>query len=417
MSTGDQTQYVRSKIAERGSTTGASFMTDGFDKWAESNAPARAGQMEKTPAETQMVNYGGAMSLNKAKKLHMSIMGGASVNVAGIQIEVPQFVEDGIKIAKEMIGVVEWAISFYDEFQEDLFDNVIDKPADYAPQIIEDCKELLTILEGLRPWRDSIKYILDIGKSLGGIFGSGKKGKRLVGGDWAATFEQARATVEGLIGWYNFFKQKAATIRVVLSLQSVKKVGGDKLLELLNPIFGAVGMGRRGKCCCDDSGSDSERMGGAILDSDVYGISRKVGGKKGNLTKLKQLLVKAPAIPKLKMGGQLKMSYEAPMRVGGPPPPPSGGMSAMEKMQYLSPKEQAQLESRQPSRPPGRRGGMSMSGLQSPMMGGPPRPPSGGRSCGGKKPSARGEIVKKVMREQGMSLPQASKYVKEQGLY
>ena len=76
MSTGDQTQYVRSKIAERGSTTGASFMTDGFDKWAESNAPARAGQMEKIPAETQMVNYGGAMSLSKAKKLQMSMYGG-----------------------------------------------------------------------------------------------------------------------------------------------------------------------------------------------------------------------------------------------------------------------------------------------------------------------------------------------------
>jgi len=35
---------------------------------------------------------------------------------------------------------------------------------------------------------------------------------------------------------------------------------------------------------------------------------------------------------------------------------------------------------------------------------------------GGKK-SARGEIVKRVMREQGLSLPQASKYVKEHGLY
>ena len=35
----------------------------------------------------------------------------------------------------------------------------------------------------------------------------------------------------------------------------------------------------------------------------------------------------------------------------------------------------------------------------------------------GKKKSARGEIVKKVMREKGLSLPQASKYVKEHNLY
>ena len=38
-------------------------------------------------------------------------------------------------------------------------------------------------------------------------------------------------------------------------------------------------------------------------------------------------------------------------------------------------------------------------------------------SRGGRKPSARGAIVKKVMAEKGLSLPQASKYVKENGLY
>jgi hypothetical protein len=36
---------------------------------------------------------------------------------------------------------------------------------------------------------------------------------------------------------------------------------------------------------------------------------------------------------------------------------------------------------------------------------------------GGRKPSARGAIVKQVMHEHGLSLPQASKYVKEHGLY
>ena len=41
----------------------------------------------------------------------------------------------------------------------------------------------------------------------------------------------------------------------------------------------------------------------------------------------------------------------------------------------------------------------------------------GGRKVGGKAPSVRGAIVKKVMQEHGLSLPQASKYVKEHGLY
>jgi hypothetical protein len=39
------------------------------------------------------------------------------------------------------------------------------------------------------------------------------------------------------------------------------------------------------------------------------------------------------------------------------------------------------------------------------------------RPVGGRKPSARGAIVKKVMKEKGLTLPQASKYVKENGLY
>jgi hypothetical protein len=36
---------------------------------------------------------------------------------------------------------------------------------------------------------------------------------------------------------------------------------------------------------------------------------------------------------------------------------------------------------------------------------------------GGKKPSARGAIVKRIMKEKNLSLPMASKYVKEHGLY
>jgi hypothetical protein len=42
-----------------------------------------------------------------------------------------------------------------------------------------------------------------------------------------------------------------------------------------------------------------------------------------------------------------------------------------------------------------------------------PRPKRGGKRA----PSARGAIVKKVMQERGLSLPEASKFVKEHGLY
>nr|WPF46463.1 MAG: hypothetical protein [Lake Baikal virophage 3] len=50
MSSGDMTTYVRGKQEERGNTN-YTFMTDGFDRWAESDAPNRVGGMYKEPAQ------------------------------------------------------------------------------------------------------------------------------------------------------------------------------------------------------------------------------------------------------------------------------------------------------------------------------------------------------------------------------
>ena len=47
----DYTAYVRGQREERGKTQTGRFMKDGFDRWAESSAPARVGQVEKEPAE------------------------------------------------------------------------------------------------------------------------------------------------------------------------------------------------------------------------------------------------------------------------------------------------------------------------------------------------------------------------------
>lgn len=67
MSTGDQTTYVRAKLAERNPTMRvhkpATFMKDGFDRWAESTEPMRVGQMEKIAAEETKMSSGGAMSI------------------------------------------------------------------------------------------------------------------------------------------------------------------------------------------------------------------------------------------------------------------------------------------------------------------------------------------------------------------
>jgi len=63
MSTGDDTLYLRSRIALRHGKTSAApggqwssppaFMKDGFQKWAESERPAREGGVEKIPSEYQ----------------------------------------------------------------------------------------------------------------------------------------------------------------------------------------------------------------------------------------------------------------------------------------------------------------------------------------------------------------------------
>lgn len=69
MSTGDQSAYIRRKLEERKHTTGKPirFMRDGFDQWAESNTPARQGQVEKEPAPMSAPE--GEMTLPQAKQM------------------------------------------------------------------------------------------------------------------------------------------------------------------------------------------------------------------------------------------------------------------------------------------------------------------------------------------------------------
>lgn len=61
----DYTAYVRGQMEARNKSQTGRFMKDGFDKWAESSTPARAGQMEKEPApstNTMSRDVGSAMS-------------------------------------------------------------------------------------------------------------------------------------------------------------------------------------------------------------------------------------------------------------------------------------------------------------------------------------------------------------------
>jgi hypothetical protein len=60
------TQYLRGKTRERGGET-AHFMTDGFDRWAETSAPASFNSMEKIP--TELINDDMASGIRYSQKL------------------------------------------------------------------------------------------------------------------------------------------------------------------------------------------------------------------------------------------------------------------------------------------------------------------------------------------------------------
>lgn len=70
MSTGDQSEYLRKKMAERrmGFEQGGQFMKSGFSKWAESERPARQGGAAKAPAVRESTKRGEDI-LDRVKKM------------------------------------------------------------------------------------------------------------------------------------------------------------------------------------------------------------------------------------------------------------------------------------------------------------------------------------------------------------
>jgi len=66
----DDTLYLRGKRQERGDYR-AKFMTDGFDRWAETSAPARVGRVEKEPSDVVNTTMSGDALRRHMRKHHM----------------------------------------------------------------------------------------------------------------------------------------------------------------------------------------------------------------------------------------------------------------------------------------------------------------------------------------------------------
>jgi hypothetical protein len=336
MSTGDQTQYVRSKLAERGSQRGAQFMRDGFDVWAESDAPARYGQMEKEPAQEQMVSYGGAMTLKDAKNLRLdtstfsdysdrSKRGGADL--------IPPEIKKAVDEAKKLVEMWRKISAWIDSFEADLQDEIIDNPSSQA-SLVQFATQLKSMINNVKVFKD----ILDsVAKALESV-GMGRR--RLHGGfGW----QDVGKHVANITKIYMWFKNNYPNLKQVLGLKSLQPYG-QQVLDAITPIASAVGLGRGGAC------TPPKRH------------PKKFGTK-------------------------------------CPPGQRDDGLACWEDAKCDMPRM-----TRSPmSRGPMSRGPMCRCDSTSPM--------------GGRAPSARGVIVKQIMAEHGLSLPQASKYVKEHGLY
>jgi len=374
MSTGDQSQYIRSKLAERGSRTGAKFMEDGFDRWAESEAPAREGQMEKIPAEHKMESYGGAMSLKLARhKLGMDMQAvglgrhrlrmddAMDMHGGDLLSDAKAVVEQAVGKAKQVREFWQKASAWVDFLEENLKDEILDAPK-YADNkgLLDTTKGLLTILNGIKGYKGVIDKLAEGMQAVG----LGRH-RRLHGG---VAWQDAAEVAKKVVAWFSWFAKAAKNLRVLLKLKSLQPYG-QMALDALDPILGAVGLGRHGMggkrhCQCHHGGSE--------LEDSEYSDSM-MGGRRHGGASLR------PGHTKLQT--HMKINEEEYAR-------------ALAEKQAQRSAEAAEHDRLMEQKLGGRR-----------------------RRVGGRAPSARGEIVKKVMREQGLSLPQASSYVKQHGLY
>jgi hypothetical protein len=422
MSTGDQSQYVRAKLAERGSNAQAKFMMDGFDRWAESTAPAREGQMEKIPAESQMASYGGAMTVSKAKQKLLKLEGMHELE-GGVDV-IPQAVKDAANEAKKMIQVWRGVSARIDSFLEELQDQVIDDPKSSA--------SLVNFAKTLQGWFNQIKFLKDIldgAAKLAESVGLGKKRKHSVKlrGGASLSWSDLAGYAKQITSLYMWLKTNAGNMKKILAMKSLQPEG-QQILDVVNPILSAIGMGRpsggrsASDCCqCDDMKGGNMSMDEFVRLTtrptyrekvDYYEPGIKTGGFMDEMTRMLTNPGYAQKTThsgiKRPMGGRSRAARKVAIMEG----PSYGGAAPlyMAPATKYSPEEEEKIAR---AKMEGYRGSQDVNSPYLHQI----RAANGGASCGGRKPSARGAIVKKVMREMGLSLPQASKYVKENGLY
>jgi hypothetical protein len=379
MPTGDQTAYLRSKIAERG-TKAAKFMMDGFDAWAASERPARVGGAEKTPCETQMTSriVGGIRYHGKAVPQGYTPgkeMKGGAIDAQWI-----------LSNAQKLYEFYQNALRFTKDVKQDLRSEEV--PAKYKKIAGQVADMIERVGFGKAPAEALEECMRDDYKS------SGRRGGAADWSSWVKEWSQK------LVTFYNWYIANKEGIHYVLNMKSINPEGYDYARQF-SGMLKSVGLGKPA-CSCNAGGRRPRVRRGGEMEMSAKPQFAQMGedgefhdveyGDDGKMMVMGRIPKKS-AMRARKRGDEEVEFGQASSGMFKSDDQPVGDMEMTEKKSY--------------------QGGSMMSHYAkkkvSKML--------GGSSCGGRKPSARGAIVKKVMAEQGLSLPQASKYVKEHGLY
>lgn len=352
MSTGDQTEYLRSKMAERGNAKTPNFSRDGFNAWAESERPARSGGSEKIPAEKQM--------------MPSRIVGGVRYHQAS-DLKGGIGVEDFVKLVPGLFDFFSKVKTYTADVKEDLRGE--EMPVKFQPTARAIANTLEMIGLGKKPHQALYESCM---------MHMAPKGKRGGAADWQSWFKELGDKLKKAYEW--FVKNKAG-IHYILNMKSLNPPGFDYPKQL-SGLMKSIGMAKPPSASLLNKAAATAPVGG-----------RKCGCRGGN-----EGVRIVDDTPEAK---RLKEQYERKL---------ANATSKEEERkltnEYFS-KMNILIKRNERAPPPD---GMAYFDEEVSMA-------DEYNRRGGKRPSVRAQIVKQVMQQQGLSLPMASKYVKEHGLY
>ena len=359
MSTGDQSEYLRKKMAERRvnsvTSSAPSFMKSGFQRWAENERPTRMGGAEKEPLEVS--RDGGRNILPELRKLGQRQyqkfyeMEGGAKHIKGDESESEEEMEGGRIMSEEIhrnvgAGLGKMALG-----------EIGKQVGKYAAPILEPCEE---------GWKDEgvtcSKTVPKKVKKIGGGFKVQQQGQW-----WYVMDTQADGSIHVKAGP---FKTKA----------EAEKAHKEENKDLSNKQPKREKKHKKD----EDSESDDEEKASA---SNILANMKHKHGKGMTAT-------------------SATMGHPKPVRTVKDGVVEGRGKLILEHKDSGHGNELIMGKGRISSKI--RESKASILGAEGKVE---------EQGSGKKRSSARGELVKKIMREKGLSLPQASKYVKEHNLY